>query len=392
MFWHNVKYSWKVLFHNRVLLFWTFLFPILLGTFFKMAFSDIEKKESLDIISVAVVRSSDYENNVVMKEALTQLSIEGENQLFDIIYSSEEEATQQLQDGDIEGYFKFVDDQVQIVVNQSGIDGTIMRFVIDEINGRKKIIESLVEQQIQDKIHEGNWDGIMEPIIEEVKNNVLQSKANIKDASSSNMSYTMIEYYTLIAMACLYSSMIAMFITNYKLANMKAVGKRIVVSPSHKISGLFGSFVASYLVGAIGLFLLFLYTIFVLKVDYGNRLWPVILIACIGLIAGQMLGLSVAALIKSNENTKTGVLVALSMFGSFLSGMMGITMKYVIDTNLPILNLVNPVAMITDGLYSLYYYESFSRYSFDLLSLILFSLLMIIVSFRGLRRQQYDSI
>ncbi len=232
----------------------------------------------------------------------------------------------------------------------------------------------------------------MEPIIEEVKNNVLQSKANIKDASSSNMSYTMIEYYTLIAMACLYSSMIAMFITNYKLANMKAVGKRIVVSPSHKISGLFGSFVASYLVGAIGLFLLFLYTIFVLKVDYGNRLWPVILIACIGLIAGQMLGLSVAALIKSNENTKTGVLVALSMFGSFLSGMMGITMKYVIDTNLPILNLVNPVAMITDGLYSLYYYESFSRYSFDLLSLILFSLLMIIVSFRGLRRQQYDSI
>ena len=80
------------------------------------------------------------------------------------------------------------------------------------------------------------------------------------------------------------------------------------------------------------------------------------------------------------------------MFGSFLSGMMGITMKYVIDTNLPILNLVNPVAMITDGLYSLYYYESFSRYSFDLLSLILFSLLMIIVSFRGLRRQQYDSI
>ena len=140
------------------------------------------------------------------------------------------------------------------------------------------------------------------------------------------------------------------------------------------------------------MFLLFLYTIFVLKVDYGNRLWPVILIACIGLIAGQMLGLSVATLIKSNENTKTGVLVALSMFGSFLSGMMGITMKYVIDTNLPILNLVNPVAMITDGLYSLYYYESFSRYSFDLLSLILFSLLMIIVSFRGLRRQQYDSI
>lgn len=391
MFWHNFKYSWKVLFRNRVLLFWTFLFPILLGTFFYMAFSDIEKKETLDIIPIAVVNNEDYEQNVVMKEALMRLSEEGENQLFQLTHSDEATAQLDLQNNEISGYLLFQGDDVHVVVAKSGIDGTILRFVIDEINGQKKMIENLVGQKVTEEIQNGREVDI-DFIVEEVKQMILNSSVNIKNVSSTNMSYTMIEYYTLIAMACLYSSMISMFITNYKLANMKTVGKRIVVSPSHKVHGLFGSLVASYFVGAIGLALLFLYTLFVLGVDYGNRLWLVIFLASIGLFAGQMLGMVVSVLIKANENTKTGVLVALSMLGSFLSGMMGITMKYVIDTHAPILNLINPVAMITDGLYSLYYYDTLTRFWFDVSGLVIFSFVMVMISFRGLRRQKYDSI
>ena len=45
MFIHNFKYSLKVLFRNKSLIFWTFIFPILLGTFFRMAFNDIENNE-----------------------------------------------------------------------------------------------------------------------------------------------------------------------------------------------------------------------------------------------------------------------------------------------------------------------------------------------------------
>ncbi|MCI8575107.1 MAG: ABC transporter permease [Bacilli bacterium] len=363
----------------------------MLGTFFYMAFSNIEKKETLDIIPIAVVNNEDYEQNVVMKEALMRLSEEGENQLFQLTHSNEATAQLDLQNNEISGYLLFQGDDVHVVVAKSGIDGTILRFVIDEINGQKKMIENLVGQKVTEEIQNGREVDI-DFIVEEVKQMILNSSVNIKNVSSTNMSYTMIEYYTLIAMACLYSSMISMFITNYKLANMKTVGKRIVVSPSHKVHGLFGSLVASYFVGAIGLALLFLYTLFVLGVDYGNRLWLVIFLASIGLFAGQMLGMVVSVLIKANENTKTGVLVALSMFGSFLSGMMGITMKYVIDTHAPILNLINPVAMITDGLYSLYYYDTLTRFWFDVSGLVIFSFVMIMISFRGLRRQKYDSI
>ena len=150
MFGHNFKYSFKVLLRNRVLLFWTFLFPILLGTFFYMAFSDIEKKESLDIIPIGVIDSKDYEDNTVMKETLNLLSKEGEDQLFSLTQGDEEEMITRLEQNEIVGYLSFVGDEVKIVVNQSGIEETVLRFVIDEIKGRKKTIETLIEQKIQE--------------------------------------------------------------------------------------------------------------------------------------------------------------------------------------------------------------------------------------------------
>ena len=67
-------------------------------------------------------------------------------------------------------------------------------------------------------------------------------------------------------------------------------------------------------------------------------------------------------------------------------------MKYIIDKNVPLLNKINPVNMITDGLYSLYYYSSFNRYYFNIISLVIFSVIMITISYLSLRRQQYDSI
>lgn len=105
-----------------------------------------------------------------------------------------------------------------------------------------------------------------------------------------------------------------------------------------------------------------------------------------------LFGVAIATLIKVNENTKIGILIGVTMLGCFLSGMMGITMKYIIDKNLPILNKINPASMITDGFYALYYYETPERFYFNIISLLIFSALMIFISLQGLRRQKYDSI
>ena len=371
MLWHNFKYSLKVILKNKILLFWTFAFPILLGLFFYMAFSDIENSEKLDIIEIAIVENEYFLNDKESQEAFRMLS-ESNDKSFNITYTTEEKAKELLKEEKITGYILYEED-TNIIVNRSGIYETILRYVVDEISSKKEITTEFYKE---------GYTSI----------NIEELKENIKDISKENLSYTMIEYYTLIAMSALYGGIISMFITNYKLANMNAVGKRTSISPTHKGKLLLGSLFASYLVQLLGLTILFLFTIFCLHVDYGTNLPLIILLAAVGSLAGLSLGVAIATLVKANENTKTGILIAITMLGCFLSGMMGITMKYTIDKNIPIINKINPANMITDGFYALYYYETFNRYIMNVISLLLFSLLMILISYRGLRRQKYDSI
>lgn len=393
MFGHNFKYSFKTLLKNKMLLFWTFAFPIILGLFFNMAFSDIEKNETLDIIDIAIIDNEYYQENEIYKSTFKTLSDEeNEEQLFNTTVTTEEKAKSLLSEDKITGILKLTENGPLLTVNQSGINETILRYVVDEITSTIEVTNKIFEDKVAEELMNGNKQIDYEKLHKEIMELVMNNETNIKNVSNDNLSYTMIEYYTLIAMSCLYGGMIAMFITNYKLANMNSVGKRVSVSPIHKGSMLLGSLLASYIVQVVGLAILFLFTIFVIKVNYGTKLLPVILLSLVGSLAGLTLGVAVATLVKSNENTKTGILIALTMAGCFLSGMMGITMKYIIDKYVPILNMLNPASMITDGLYSLYYYDTYNRYIFNIVSLILFSLVMIVISIRGLRREKYDSI
>lgn len=390
MFIHNLKYSLKTLFKSKMLLFWTFAFPILMGLFFHLAFSDIEKNEMLDIIDIAIINNEEFNQNLIYKEAFNSLSSD-ENKMFNITYTSLEESKKLLEEEKISGYISFNDDKPTITVNNSGINETIIRNVVDEINSNKEMITNLINIEVENAYKNGSMIDI-DDITKNVTNLVMTKTVKLNNISNKNLSYTMIEYYTLIAMACLYGGLISMFITNYKLPNMNSVGKRTSISPIHKGSLLVSSLLASLFVQLIGILLLFIFTIFIIKVDYGNNLLFVMLLASAGSLAGLSLGVAISTLFKTNENAKIGILIAIVMFFCLLSGMMGITLKYVIDKNVPILNMINPASMITDGLYALYYYGKTNRYVFDLISLLIFSIVMIILSYGDLRRKKYDSI
>lgn len=378
MFFHNFKYSLKILLKNRMLIFWTFAFPIILGTFFNMAFSNIENSEKFDCINIAIVETQEFNDNEIYKNAFKELSKDGDNKLFNIKYVDEEKAKELLDNEEISGYLIY-NGSSKIVIKKNGVNETIFKTAVDEINQSYGVINDLIQNDTS-------------KIYSKIQDILKQSDSNIIDISSNKLSYTMIEYYSLIAMSCMYGGILAMFVINQNLANMSNKGKRVSISPTKKSTLVFSGVLASYITQILGILLLFLYTIFVLKVDYGQNLGLVILLALIGSFAGLSLGTGVATLVKSNDNVKSSIILSITMVGSFLAGMMGITMKYVVDTNAPIINKINPVSMITDGLYSLYYYPTLDRYWFDITSLLVFSGLLILISAIQLRRQKYDSI
>ena len=361
-----------------------------------MAFSNIENSEKLEIINIAIIDNDEFQNNELYKQAFKTLSDEeNKDSLFNTKYVTEEEAKDLLEKDEITGYMLLEEDTPKIVVTTSGINETILKYVVEEIVTNGEIVENIMEKEIQNGRGAGIYN-LYNLDYEKIYKNVLEKTQNqdvkIKDISNNNLSYTMIEFYTLIAMACLYGGILGMVAINKNLANMSNNGKRVSVAPTPKGKVIFSSILASYITQLIGLTLLFIFTIFVLKVDYGTNLPLIILLGIVGSLAGLSMGVAIGTILKSNENVKIGIIIAVTMLGCFLSGMMGITMKYIIDTNLPIVNKINPASMITDGFYSLYYYDTLDRYYFNIISLLVFSLIMIIVSYTSLRRQKFESL
>ena len=304
-------------------------------------------------------------------------------------------AIELLKKDEITGYMILEENGPKVIVTTNGINETIFKYVIEEISQTEEIMKNIAQKKIENYISNNqveDFNNLYERIYGEVLEITQNQEVNIKDISSKNLSYTMIEFYTLIAMSCLYGSIFGMTAINRNLPNMSNNGKRVAVSPIGKGKLIISSVLAGYIIALIGLALLFIYTVFVLNVDYGTNIFLIIILGIIGSFAGLSMGLMIGAIVKTNENTKNGIIIAVTMFGCFLSGMMGITMKYIVDKNLPILNKINPASMITDGFYSLYYYDTLDRYFFNIASLLIFAVIMILLSYISLRRQKYDSI
>lgn len=390
MFWHNFKYTLRIILRDHALVFWTFAFPLIMATFFNLAFSNIEKSEQLDVIKIAVVENVNWREEVGFREAMESLSDpENPERMFDTTYLTREEAREKLEQEEIVGYVELLKeagdnqcegaqcDEVrpQVTIGQNGINATILKTVVERIAQQSSLIEKIMRED-PSKLN----DLLNLPEME------------LADGSSEHLSYTVIEYYTLIAMTCLYGGIIGMVAINQLLANMSASGKRIEMSPVPKWKLVLGGLLASYLIQLAGLGLLFGYTVLVLGVDYGSRWGLVVLIALLGSLAGLTLGIMLAAVVKTNEATKTGIMIAVAMLGCMLAGMMGITMKYLVDANFPVLNQVNPANLITDGLYALYYYDGLERFWGDVIILAVLVVATTSISVMSLRKAQYDSI
>lgn len=393
MFLHNFKYSLKTLFKNKMLIFWTFAFPIILGTFFNMAFADVINKEKLSIIDIAIIDNEDYQNNKIFKTAFESLSDENsEDQMFNTKLLDEEKAKEMLNKEEIVGYLKMQGNDPKLVFQKNGVNQTIFKYVVEEIVQRSSIVENISKDEIKKQIEQGNFAVDAESIVKRVINETSNTEIEFENTANKNLNYMMIEFYTLIAMTCLYGGILGMVAINQTLPNMSNKGKRVAVAPTKKGTIILSSLLAGYVAQLLGLVILFAYTILALKVDYGEHTGLVILLAMIGSLTGLSMGVAVGTLSKKSEGAKSGILIAITMTGCFFAGMMGVTLKYVIDKGMPIINKINPANMITDGFYSLYYYNTLDRFWLNVASLGVLCVVLITISFLSLRRQKYDSI
>lgn len=381
MFFHNYKYRIKCIVKDKQMMFWTLLFPIILATLFNLAFSNLSSAENFSSINIAVVKDDEHEKNTEFIEVLKSVS-NGENDknLFNVEYTSKDMAQKLLDDNKVDGFIYF-NDGIKIVVKKSGINQTILKSFVDEFKQTSSTIKTIIEKNPE--------------IINQGTLNSLMKRSNyIKDVSISkvNPDTTVNYFYTLIAMTCFYGSFLGIKEVSAIQGNQSAQGARINTAPTNKLKVFMVSMAAATTVQLFDIGILIAYLALIIKVGFGNQLGYIILTCIIGTIAGVTFGTCIGSIIKKGEGLKIGILVGLTMIMSYLSGMMYDKMKYIVNNNMPILGYINPVNLIADSFYSLYYYDNLTKFFTNLSLLCGFSIIFSSITYLVLRRQKYASL
>lgn len=386
MFAHIFRYRLRCLLRDKETFFWTLLFPLLLALFFHLAFSNISKAEVFKPIDIAVVDDANYQNHHSFKRALEEVS-QGDDRLFNLATASRGRCDQLLDNNSIDGYILVenieninAEKPIRLVVKRSGFNQNIIKSFIDSYLQTESAVKTIIQVNPTKQ--------------QQLLNSLDERKQYLTEVSASRAEPDNIlnYFYTLIAMVCFYGSFLGMREITDIQADISALAARVNTAPVHKLKAFLSSMSASLLIHLTEMLLLLIFLRFVHQVDFGSRTGLVLLTTVIGSLAGVSFGAFISALVKKSEGVKIAVLLGVIMTGCFLAGMMYQNMKYIVSQKAPLLSYLNPVNLLTDAFYCLYYYDSLSRYALNMGILCIFTIFFCLATYSIIRRRRYASL
>lgn len=377
---HIIYYRILSTIRNKADIFWALCFPIILGTCFFAAFSDIyEMDMKFETVPVAAVLKEDSRLRDVLDILSGQEMEEDGDPMLKVIYTDEKEAKDLLSQKDVVGIIE-EDDEVHLSVNENGIEATFL--------------QSILDQYVQTMYVIGNADtNDMSEILKIVAN--LQSDVDLiqeKSISTADMNPYTDYFYALIAMACLYACFSGLTCAKQMKADISSLGMRKCLVPTGRMKMIVGDMLGCYLIQCISNVLLIFYLQYVLGIELGNRLLLIILTAFMGSLIGLALGIFIGSIPRISEGVKTGISLLVSMLSCFLSGLMVGGIRWQIELTAPIINRINPAAVLSDAFYALNVYDTYERFIGNLLILFIMSVVLCGLSFFMVRRECYEQL
>ncbi len=367
LYWFNLKQAVR----NKNEMFWSLLFPLILGTLFGLTFGKgSSMMEKMNPIPVAVVK----EGNAIFETFLHAL----DEDTIALTEMEEDEAEAALKEGTIEGIF-YSRSTPALSVSGVQIQESILTALLEGY---------LQNQQMMEKIGEKNPLGL------------LKASGTISDyrdyigktgAGGNELDDTLSYFFALISMACLFGAFTGMTTAVNLRADQSALAARRSVAPTGRLKLVISEMLADFTILYLNICVLLLYLHFVLGISFGDK-WPMLIPVCVlGSMTGIAWGIFIGSL-RIGDGCKIGLLVGSSLVMSFLSGLMFGGMKYILEKHMPILNRINPAALIADAFYSISVYENISRYRMNLILLGVITAALVLAGFLKLRRERYDSL
>ena len=375
MFKHIYVNSLKIFLREKNTVFWLLLFPMILAVFFKMAFSGLMDDESFEIIPVGVVENEENAEVITMYKGIFS-QLDG---MLDITYTDKESADELLSEGKISAYL--------MAENKDGIP--MLSMTVEE-----SLLNQSIVKEITDKINEGvslvMTGSVDESDIFKMMN--VENVLNNVQISGEKQDYIAAWFYTILGMAAMYGSLIGLNVIKMVQANQSAEAMRYNLAPTSKMKGFGAIFAAGATIHSANMLLIYLYLRYIMNINFGSRQGYIILVSVIAGVTGIAVVAMISALVKSGENLKLGICLAISMLGSYLAGMMDNSMKYRVMQNAPAVEYINPVGLLTDAYLKLFYYKDLGYFWSDVINLLVIMAVCMTITILVLRRQRYDYI
>lgn len=379
MFGHLYKYRLKSLLHTKEDVFWCILFPILLCTCFFVAFSKINDKTNIfHSIPVAVVYEQENESFKMAIDSVSKIDSYGE--AFLNITETDGQTALELLENDKVTAIITVDDTIHMTVAETGLNQTAVQSFLNQYLQKSTVIEDIIND---------NPDKLMD-----LMGSIFSSRTyiNSKSLTDSPMDEMSSYYFSLIGMAALFGGFFGLTIARQMKANITNEGLRKTITPARRQTIIFAEFLAAYTIQIISMAILLIYMLCILKIDMSSQTGYIALTCAVGSLVGIASGIFIGSLPKVKEGLQYAIFLVFSLGSSFLSGLMVHPIKIWLEKNAPVVNKINPATLIQDALYSLVIYNTHERFFTNIITLVIYSVVLCILSYLMTRRNSYASL
>ena len=378
---HLFKYRFIQTTRDFSVMFWALTFPLILGTLFYLSFGSLGIESTgdsdWDTVKVAVIQDgSSSENHKAFEKFLEQM----DGEILDIQdISDEPEALDALIDEKILGIF-YVKETPSLTVSKNGIHESILTSVLETYNRNAAMFRKIA------MIHPDRL-----PDAAAAMEDYRQTTSGVSLGGKSmnpNSQY----FFALVAYACLSGAFLGVKSTFDSQANLTALGARRSITPTHKLKLIIIDFLVLCMIHFVNILVLCLYIAHVLGISLGDNPGALLLVDLMGSMIGICLGIAIGSIARLSFSMKMGFTVLFTLLPGFLAGLMFGNMKNIIEQNCPIINRINPAAVLSDAFYCMSVYYDIERFTRCLAILAIMSVLLLGIAFLSIRRERYDSI
>ncbi|UQS82660.1 ABC transporter permease [Bombilactobacillus folatiphilus] len=363
----------KMFGHQRILLFWLVLFPMLMGILMKLAFGKLmNQNQSPNVQPIAVAVVGRNEQQQFLYQTLIQTKQANQQKLFHVQHTSASKAKNLLRHQRIAGYFQQNQHQKwTLYLIEKGFAQQILR------NFLTAYLQNNHQQQMPQnsrRISLRHWT----------------SRLDQKRHFNSFSFY----FFVLLAFTILDGYMLGLTLGRDEQPQQSALGVRLRVGPTSYLKIWLSDLLATWLVFYLLVLLILAFFHWGLDIPFGTRwgwLLLVIALGCLLSISGGQLWNKLLVSKSYAQQSNLGLVIVLC--AAMLSGLMGtIDLKFWIGQHLPLLGNINLNTLLGDCFYQLFFYQDLQPFYTNLAWLIGILCIIFLINLILERKNAYEHL